>query len=328
MNNKNTLCVAYAADDYFAKQLGISMLSLFQNNVDFKRIRVFIMDCGISKNNYNRLKRIAKEHNRELHFSRMENIKDRLSLKLGGSKLPIASYARLFISSVIPIEVDRVLYLDCDTLVCSSLAALWDMNLGNSLIAGVQDTVDSFFRKTVQLQKDMLYVNAGILLINLKCWREEEIEKQFHTFIQKFDGKVPHHDQGIINGVCKERRIILPLRYNIISSVYLFSARTIGRMYYLDHYYTQVDVNKAINEPAIIHFTTGLLGRPWEEKCKHPARDDYRKVVLESPWCDEPLQANSQKKSILIFIFIYQHMPVRIFETVYRMLSWLLHIFK
>ena len=326
MKQENTLFVAYAADDHYAKYLGISMLSLLQTNAAFDHIRVFILDCGIGQNNRKKLEKIAGEYSRELTFLPMDNVSDRLQLKNRVLGISIASYARLFLASVLPEEVERIVYLDCDTLVQSSLGELWEIETGDALVAGVQDTVDTFFKKIIGLEMRIPYVNAGILLINLKGWRDEHLELKFFAFIQKFDGNVPHHDQGTINGVCQARRYILPLRYNVMSNVYSFSARTIRKIYFLDQYYTQDELDKALEKPAIIHFTAGLVGRPWEEGCTHPAKEDFLNILRQSPWKEDPLMPNSQKKSVKVFTFFYQHTPLRLFETGYRLFCWLLHV--
>lgn len=80
MSWRNELMVAYASDDNYAKYLGISMLSLFQNNKVFKEIRVFVLDCGIGHENLEKLGEIATQFDREIIF-----------LPVGGNDKPIRS---------------------------------------------------------------------------------------------------------------------------------------------------------------------------------------------------------------------------------------------
>lgn len=325
---QDTLFVAYATDDNYAKHLGISMLSLFQTNAAFDGIRVFVLDCGISEQNRKHLETIAGQYGRALTFLPMGGGLGRLRLKNNTLQLSFAYYARLFLATLLPEEIERVLYLDCDTLVMSSLKEAWEVPLGDALVAGVGDTVDLFFLKVIGLDPQIQYVNSGVLLINLKGWRAENLEQKFLDFIGKFDGNVPHKDQGTINGVCKERKYILPPRYNAMSNVYSFSAGTIRRIYFLDTYYTQAELDEAIRNPAVIHFTTGLVGRPWEEDCTHPAKEDYLRILRQSPWKADPLTPNSRKTGLKVFTFFYQHLPLGLFETGYRMFHWILHLKK
>jgi lipopolysaccharide biosynthesis glycosyltransferase len=258
----------------------------------------------------------------------MQEAIDSLNLNQGAHKLAAASYARLFLGTILPECCQRVLYLDCDTIVQDSLKKLWNVPMDHALIAGVQDTVDKFFLKVIHLPENTRYVNAGVLLVNLKAWREENVQQKFMDVIARFHGNVPHHDQGTINAVCRGRKIYLPVRYNMISNLYSFPARTIRRMYFMDRYYSQKEIDRAKQHPAIVHFTTGLVGRPWEENCTHPERESFWETVKASPWSDMGMQPDRRKKSLKAFTFVYHHMPRSMFEVLYRSMSWALHLRK
>lgn len=149
---------------------------MFQINQAFNEIVIFVLDCEIGYTNKEKL-------------------------------ISIASYARFFLASVIPESYDRVLYLDYDTIIMDTLVNLWKIDLDGFMVAGVQDTVDKYFLKKIGLTQNDLYVNAGIILINLSLWRSHNLEQKFMDFIKKYDGNVPHHDQGTINAVCNKKNI-------------------------------------------------------------------------------------------------------------------------
>ena len=60
----NSACIVYASDDNFAEILGISVISLFENNKDMQEIIVYILDSGISIVNKEKIESIFKEYNR------------------------------------------------------------------------------------------------------------------------------------------------------------------------------------------------------------------------------------------------------------------------
>lgn len=326
MEEKQKLCIAYAADDNYTKYLGISMLSLFRSNKDFMEIEVFVLDCGIENQNKERLESIAEEYKRMIHFMSMETAVSSLELHMGARKISIAAYARLFLASIIPNSYQKILYLDCDTIVLECISDFWNVDMEGYMIAGVRDTVDRFFRKKIGLEPDEHYVNSGVILINLVSWRENHLEKQFMDFIRKFDGNVPHHDQGTINGVCMKKKQIVSPRFNVTSNIYSFSAKTIRCMYNMDSFYSQAELDEAKKNPAIIHFTKGLGGRPWEEKCTHPMKAEYLKAAQASPWKEDKLIPDSRKLSVKVFAVFYNHVPLFLSVTVYWLLSRLLHI--
>ena len=166
------LCVAYASDDNYAKYLGISLLSLLKTNKEFEKIDIFILDCGIKNDNKERLISVVKGYRREIHFISMKEAVSSLELNMGKRKISIASYARLFLSSVIPDTCSKILYLDCDTIVCKNLSGFWNVQLEKHMLAGVRDTLDRYFLRKIGLMSDDYYINAGIILVNLDAWRK------------------------------------------------------------------------------------------------------------------------------------------------------------
>jgi len=326
MSADKVLCVAYAADDRYAKYLGISLLSLLQANAAFEAIECYVLDCGIGETNRQRLQGIAGEHSCNLTFLSVEHIEQKLNLQGAAFTISVASYARLFMPSLLPPEVEKLLYLDCDTLVADSLEELWNTPLEDYYIAGVHDTVDVYFQKVIGFAPEISYINAGVLLINLKRWREDGLEARFGEFIRGLNGQVPHHDQGTINGVCGESRLLLPVRYNLTSNLYSFSVHTIERIYFLKRYYTQTEMDAALCSPGIIHFTSGLVGRPWEEGCIHPERERFLSVMRQTPWGGDPLAPRTLALKTRAFTFYYNHVPRWFFEASYRLLGGLQHI--
>lgn len=325
MYENQVLRVAYAADDHYAKFLGISLLSLLETNRAFDEIECYVLDCGIGEINRRRLEGVAQAYGRKLLFLAVEQIDAKLNLQGAAFTIAVAAYARLFLPSLLP-DVDKLLYLDCDTIVADSLEALWSTPLDGSYIGGVRDTVDTFFQTVIGLPKEIPYINSGVLLINLKLWRDDGLEERFGAFIRRFRGQVPHHDQGTINGVCGADRALLPVRYNMASNQYSFSAHTIERIYFIDRYYSQEELDAARRSPGIVHFTSGLFGRPWEEGCTHPERERFLSAKRLSPWADEPLAPRTLKLATRLFTFYYHHVPRRLFEASYRLLGGLQHI--
>lgn len=323
-----TLNVVYGSDDNYAKFLGTSMLTMFQSNKDAERIRVFALDCGIQEENRQHLEKIAADYGREITFVPVHEAVESLSLNLGAHKIAVASYARLFLSTLLPEECEKAIYIDCDTLVTDSLAPLWETDMGDAYIAGCQDVVDSYFLDVIHMDRSLKYINAGVLLINLKAWRQEHMQEKFIQIIRDFGGNVPHHDQGTINAACGARRVIVPVRFNVTTSLFSFPARTIRRMYFLEDYYTQEDLDEATSHPAIIHFTTGLLGRPWEKGTEHPYRQAFWDAVNQTPWKGLAEKEDSRYFALKAFAAVYKFMPRRLFECLYRAFSWALHLRK
>ena len=113
----------------------------------------------------------------------------------------LSAYARLFLARYI--SEDIVLYLDGDSVIQGDLSPLFKLDITKFYFAAVQDTAGTMYRNQVGISGNEKYINSGFMLINLKKWRDDNIEYQFLQFIRKYHGKVPCCDQETLNGVCK-----------------------------------------------------------------------------------------------------------------------------
>lgn len=120
-----------------------------------------------------------------------------------------STYYRLLCASYIPQDVERLLYLDIDIRVLKDIRGVFaDYDLSNSLLAGQLDhalPLDDFMTKRSDSERIYIpretYFNAGVMLINLKMWREIDVESIAFNLIKNY--KLECHDQTIINYICK-----------------------------------------------------------------------------------------------------------------------------
>ena len=287
------LNVVYSTDDGYVQHLAVSLLSLLENNKNIEDIQVYILDNEISFKNKKELEKICNGYQRKIDFIPINEALSKIKLNTDFS---ISSYARLFMGSFI--KDDKALYLDCDTLVLGSLKRLIETDIDEYYVAAVQDTVSKELRYAVDVPDKYQYVNAGILYINLKKWREDNIENLFKECISKHNGNVPHHDQGTINSVCKDKILVLDVRYNLYDTAIFYKAKEFKKMFDLKKYYTQSELEEARVNPIIIHFTPAHYGRPWFEKCTHPFKNEYRTFLKKTKWADNIIkEVDGTKKS-------------------------------
>lgn len=304
------LNVVYSSDNNYAQHVGVSMLSLFENNREFKNINVYLIENDISAENKDKLLLICKEYTREIKFMNFNDFSSKLKLDIGNS-ISINSYARLFLASVIEEKVEKVLYLDCDSIIVNSLKELWNSDISEYYIAGVSDTVSKNTKEKINLSEHSAYINAGMLLINLKKWREDDIEKRFIEFIALFNGQVFHHDQGTINGVLYQNILLLHPKYNAMSTFFTMNRHDILTYYGLSDYYSESKLNEAINNPVYVHFTPAFVNRPWIKGCKHPLASLYKKYLEMTPWKGTSFYKDNRKLVEKMVAFLYNNFPFK-----------------
>lgn len=148
--------------------------------------------------------------------------------------ITIASYYRLLIPRLLP-DYDRVIYADVDIVFRSDLSELFDKSLANEeLVAGVREvnaynkakSVLKLHRYYEEIGCDVAtYINAGVLVLNLKAMRDEGIVDEF---IKHAGRKYLTQDQDIMNIVCRGRIELLPLKWNYTYLLYRWAHQLRG----------------------------------------------------------------------------------------------------
>lgn len=296
INKMNTLAIAYATDNGYAQHVAVSLYSLFSSAKSSDRYKIYILDNNLAEFHRNNLIETARYFNQELSFIDISDIGSRLPSDIDTANLSISTYCRLFVAQLLPVDIEKVLYLDCDTYINDDLMEITEYLPANDdwYVAGVEDTMYPHMKEGIGLSRDALYINAGVLLINLSKWRGDNVLDRFLDFIKLHDGAVPHLDQGVINGVFKNGKIRLPLRYNVQSPIFAFHKREdLLRFFSLSNFYDSNAVSLARKNPAIIHYTSFFLERPWFRFSIHPYKKLYRNTLQLTPYSHAELLHNN-----------------------------------
>lgn len=303
-----TLHVVYSSDNNYAQHVGVSMVSLFENNKKFEHIDVYLIENNVSQDNKNKIKEICNKYKRTIKFIGFAEISDKLNLNIGNT-ISLNAYARLFLPSAIEKNIDKIIYFDCDSIINSSLYELWQTDINEHYAAGVCDTVSDNTKIKVSMPINSPYINSGMLVINLKKWREDEIERRFIEFIQEHQGKVFHHDQGTINGVLNKKFFILHPKYNAMTTYFTMSRNEIMQYYGMRDYYSEVEIIEAIYNPVFIHYTPAFVNRPWIKGCKHPLAARYHEYLMISPWKDSRPDEDKRRLGEKFVALLYNNLP-------------------
>lgn len=284
--------VAYHSSDKFAPVLGVSITSLFENNGDADRIRVFVLGEGIGPENRERLSALASSYGREIHVIPMPDINARYSLGLRDVRPDwfFNSYSRLFLHDILPRDVDRVLYLDSDTLVLSSLEGLWGVDFGQCCFAAVIECLGSEYKQLFSIPDSSPYYNSGVLMEDLEALRGMDVAGLVRRYASERGGYVFFMEQTVLNAVFGGSVKTLPPMFNCYSMIECLSFDELMAFRRPDPYYSREEVDAAREDPAIAHLTNFFLveNRAWVEGSSHPLRAEYLRYKGLSPWRDVP----------------------------------------
>lgn len=322
--------VVLHSSDLFSAVLAVSMVSILENNKGEETLNFFVIEHEISESHKGDLCNIiSKYQNANLTFIPMPDINTQfgLGLKMIKSIWLFDSYCRLFLGSILPINVEKVLYLDCDTLCNEKLSDFYNIDLEDYYAAGVIDCLSDPYYELFDMDKTSRYCNSGMLLLNLKKWREDNMENTVADYVRSKNGYVFFMEQSVVNILLQNKIKIVHPRYNTYTLMVAFSHENLRRLRRCTRYYSDSEIDEAIKNPVIIHLTNGFYvkGRPWIEGNQHPFRDLFMKYRALTPWKNEPLfpdKSDWKQKAVTTFVNV---LPQRIMCSV---VGWIYNVWR
>jgi lipopolysaccharide biosynthesis glycosyltransferase len=138
-------------------------------------------------------------------------------------RVPVLTYARLAVESYAPAGAERVIVLDSDLLVTGDVADLWEMHLGDGVIAAALDpfipalgTVDGLkVYRELGLTADAPYFNAGVMVVEMVRWKTAGIGRRAMDFIARYGADLHYYEQDALNAVLAGKWIRLDSRWQV-----------------------------------------------------------------------------------------------------------------
>lgn len=291
--------IMYLCDDGYSWIAGVSMLSLLENNKHEGSIDIYVVSDHISDQNKKKLIELVKRYGRSIYFIEKPNLSSFIG-KVEMHWWVENVFSRVFLGEVFKDYVDlkRLIYIDCDTLILGELSSLWNWELGGYICAGVREAMGYYHKKAIGLKREEEYFNAGMFLVDIEKWRNENIDQKAMRFIRKCHGKMEYADESVLNGVLKDRICVLPPKYNLTSlSIYL-SVEEVNKYRKPYRHYSNDELQASLDDPRIIHFTSTFLdSRPWVVDSHHPYCEEWLKYKRMSPWYEKDLIHDTSKMS-------------------------------
>lgn len=267
MKQPNKITVVYATDYGYLRYTIVSAFSLLKNVTDGNEIELVILvpsDMPITADEMVK-KALSEFNNFSVRLIRMGNEFDHVNLTIAHITSP--TYYRLLLPNMLP-DTDKCIYIDGDTIVNGDIAQLWKEAIGDNLVAGVK--AFDFYKNDINVRKTLeyvdneifVYVNAGVLVFNLK---EMRAANSSEAFMKLLPNQYPCQDQDIINIGCKGRIKTISMCYNTMTKYAMAPLAQIGK------WVTEEEYETSKTNPVIIHFADRVkpwsdLSVPWAEK--------------------------------------------------------------
>lgn len=264
--------IALITDSRYTPPTMVSMLSAIQNKCPNSIYNFYIVVEKITpqdEQNLLKLKELAPDtvnitlipqSEPDLPFEHMQRF---IQYKVGMHKIYLPEILK---------SIDKVIYMDGDTLVLKDLRPLFESDVENIYAAVAKDGIFYRFPKEMAemgLDKRGFYFNSGVMLYNLQQQRQDNIVSKLVEYIKTHEDF--YGDQDVLNVVFGDKLKLMSYRYNCIST--FFEADDLG---FLSHYFGEQlpqDTFDIYENASILHYAGD---KPWQE--------NYKPLFLKELW--------------------------------------------
>ena len=263
--------IVLAANDKYVPYLNVTIQSIFENAQPGRNYDLIVLNSDISDENQKKLKKSYTAANFSVRFYNVVGWLENRNLKaqIHIPHITVETYYRLLMQDIMQ-GYDKVLYLDSDLVVLQDVAELYDTEIGDHYIGAVVDvdfagcykgsdpTRKPYYEKTLRMQSPYHYYNAGVLVMNLKAFREHFTTKAIFDAVESREWL--YQDQDVLNVLCEGHVYYLGMEWNVVINwkdgveSRLQTLRMAPRQMYLDYLASRKNAK-------IVHYAG--MQKPW-----------------------------------------------------------------
>lgn len=276
----NILHVAFCVDNRYFRSMGATMTSLIENNPDVHFV-FHVFAFAVSDDHRQRLRQFENKFD----VSARIHIIDPAVFKEFGrftqsSYYSPSIFSRLLIPTMLQGTTDRVLYLDADILCVGNIAALLDMDIGDTIALVVPDAEATTRRRCAELRlKQQRSFNSGVMMMNVGLWMENRITERTIDALLTDGDKFRFPDQDALNVVLEGHARFIDKKWNYLYGLVGDLERDRRKM-------------QLAGEAVFIHFAGAV--KPWSNWTLHESRELFARYHALSAWSDMPLDEAPQ----------------------------------
>ena len=315
------LNILYQSDKNTQLGLGVSIASLLINNRRMREIIIYLIDDGIGPSFLKQLEVYIGKFRRELIVIPSRILLNDSLVKeypcYTGKRKNKHSYLKLFWDHAIEKKMERLLYLDCDTIVRSDLSELTTINMGNNIIGMGYDALITDEIVQIGLKKEEPYFNSGVILFQARRWVEENCGERIIQHLKR-TGNYGTVDQDVLNVEFFHQIYALPIEYNFQSIHFIADADMYCREFKRTNYYDKNEILTATNKICIIHAVKFMGQNAWEKGNRHPCKGYFEEYLNQTPWKNHYVERKKFELILEMEKILYVFLPRRIFVKIFH----------
>lgn len=264
-DNRCKISAVFTIDFYYIKHFTTACCSLLEHNASLIDHIYLIIDEEVSKRKlFDEALGFLRDHYRVEYSIISINSFDYSNLKIS-KHVTQSTYYRLSLAKILPQNLDKILFLDSDIIVNNSIEELTKLDFdSNCYLYAVNHNYrrNELARLSFAGFNSPKYFNAGVMVIDLKKWREENVSEKLIEIAMKFNNKLLFWDQDVLNIYFEGRWKEVDYRYNAFA--------------------LEEQSNPIPKDLVIVHYTGS--SKPWHLINEHPLKHMYWKYRKKTPF--------------------------------------------
>lgn len=194
----------------------VSMRSIIENAGPTATLHFHVMTHGVGGRDRDALRDSVTQGDRTGEISLYEVDVSRFEHLMRSKIVSHTTYARLLLDEVLPPDIERCIYADCDMVITRDIAEAWAFPLAGRTIAAVangspEDTLGNQRRLGLATPS---YFNAGFVVIDAKLWRARNVSARAVQQAKAKAKVLVLHDQDALNCALQGDWAELPKEWN------------------------------------------------------------------------------------------------------------------
>ena len=240
----------------------VSMTSALENNNKEKNILIYhlLLSHDFNKKKIEYFESLKEKYDFRINYYNISNIFNKYKKWRYSSTI----YYKLLIPLIFP-DYERIIFLDADTLIFKDISEMFNLPFNDNYVLGYP--FHTPWMVTINGKHPKIYINSGVLLINIDKIRKDNKDFELIKFTKKNSKKLFFPEQDGINYIFNEKIGLLPLKYGI----YLYGNITEylkGYSYKLKIKLDLKELERAIEDPSIVHLCC-CNPKVWYKATKH-----------------------------------------------------------
>lgn len=253
--------IVLISDEKFVLPTAVMLKSLFENKNVQTYYKIFILTDNMEAQSIRFLNNMNKE-NFDVEVVVASNVLRNINSI--NKVVSNTAYLKFSIANIFQ-DFDKILYIDTDTIILKDLSELYGIDIKDTYAGVVLDYCVTQYENRQNLFNLNQYFNSGMMLLNCKKIRKENLVEQLQNWIIHNNKKYRFKDQDAFNVCFNDNITVVEPKYNFFSTLAFYKKREYLKFYGITE--NSIDTTELI----IIHYA---WKKPWK----------YKKIPYSEYW--------------------------------------------